>query len=112
MKVSLLPLFAVVPDWFNTINEEYQNNEQLQKLIKAAVQNELRHEWMYKGGVFLFRNKNYLPDKSTLLLVIIGEKHSSSREGFEKTWTRIRQVFYWIGMTKSVKQFIKSCVIC
>lgn len=74
MKVSLLPLFAVVPDWYNTINEEYQNNEQLQKLIIAAVQNKLRQDWMYKGGVLLFRNKIYLLDKSTLPLVIIVEK--------------------------------------
>ena len=49
---------------------------------------------------------------SSLLSAILSEIYSSTHEGYHKTLQRGRSVFYWVGMRKKIKEFIRQCDIC
>lgn len=86
-------LFAIsqqVPLWLTSIQEEVQSNSNLQDIVKL-VQNQF------------FKDRIFLLSESPLVPVIVNEIHSSTHEGFFKTFQRIRSVFYWKGMKKKYK---------
>lgn len=44
--------------------------------------------------------------------IILEEFHEGTHEGVLKTLKRLRAVFYWLGMHKSVLKFIQECNVC
>ena len=46
---------------------------------------------------------------------MIKEKHSGGlvgHFGFDKTWSFIKEKYYWPQMYKDVQKFVKSCGVC
>ena len=60
----------------------------------------------------MFKDKIYLNPESKLVNNIIGEFHGSTHEGFVKTFQRIKSNFYWKGIIKIIKEFIRQCYTC
>jgi hypothetical protein len=56
------------------------------------------------------KNKLVVPDvlKKEVMLTYHGDCHS----GRDSTVQRVQQVYFWIGMTEDIKNFIKSCDYC
>ena len=77
-------------------------------------------EFVMREGI-LYR-RNYRPGRQHLLVVpscmrqdLIRDYHDmpvSGHRGREKTLARLSQRFYWRGMEKSVKQYVRSCSFC
>ena len=77
-------------------------------------------EFVLREGI-LYR-RNYRPGRQYLLVVpscmrqdLIREYHDMPVSGHhrrEKTLARLSQRFYWRGMEKSVKHFVRSCSFC
>ncbi|KAB0793022.1 hypothetical protein PPYR_12642 [Photinus pyralis] len=74
---------------------------------------------------FIFKNTNlkiniYLNDLTTpenpdIIREILTQYHSKpigGHSGFHRTYSRIKQLFKWIGMKRDIKNFIKNCESC
>jgi len=40
------------------------------------------------------------------------QAHSIGHEGSFKTYNRLKDNYYWIGMNRDIKLYIKCCSIC
>lgn len=61
------------------------------------------------------KGRIYIPDCLELKLKILNFIHAStsaSHSGFDKSLQRARHDFYWPGLKKKVKKYIKKCDIC
>ena len=92
--------------------EEVLTNSKLQYLVKLVQEGEAVGPWEFKDGVLFFKSRIYLNSDSSLLPIIIQEFHSNTHEGIHKTLQRIRSVFYWVGMKKQIRDYIRHCDVC
>lgn len=103
---------APIPHWLESIQEEVRSNSTLQQLVKLCEQGEIVGPWKYQDGVLYFKNRIYLLANSSLMTTILSEIYSSTHEGYHRTLQRVRSVFYWLGMRKKIKEFIRQCDTC
>lgn len=101
-----------VPNWIETIKEECNRDPDILELIKSFLKGTLASDWSFTYGLHYYEGKLFLPAKSTLLPIVIKELHSSTHEGFDMTFFRIKQVFFWKRMSKTIKEVIKTCEVC
>lgn len=62
--------------------------------------------------LILYKEHIFLPTASYLTHDIIQEFHGSTHEGYVKTSQRLKANFYWKGMRRQVKEFIRGCDVC
>ena len=73
-------------------------------------------DYFLQDGLLYLNNKLVLPaDSSDIILQVLREFHSSpigGHSGFLRTHARIALYFFWPGMRKDIKAFIRSCLVC
>ncbi|WVY93439.1 hypothetical protein V8G54_032527 [Vigna mungo] len=72
-------------------------------------------DYTLHNGLILFKNRLWLNPDNTFRLKLIDEYHSTpigGHMGITKTVTRLLANFYWDGLRKDVKIFIRQCSIC
>lgn len=118
MTLSFLnPLSVVFPPWIETIEEEHASQQNVQQVIQACLHHKLSSECLYKEGILYFKYRIYLDSQSSLISVIVQELHNVElynvyHEGGEKSLFRIKQVFYWKRIMKSMKECNRAYDIC
>jgi len=68
-----------------------------------------------RQGLLLFKNRIHLGGAVDLHLQVLNFVHCdpiACHSGYERTMHRARRDFYWKGMKKSIKRFIRECPIC
>jgi len=66
-------------------------------------------------GLIFYKNKIWLNSSNPYKDKILNEFHNSpisGHMGFQKTYIRLRDNFYWNGMRDDVKTFVTQCLIC
>uniref|UniRef100_A0A6V7HLC1 RNA-directed DNA polymerase n=1 Tax=Bracon brevicornis TaxID=1563983 RepID=A0A6V7HLC1_9HYME len=123
--------------WEQLVEETIQNRPQLNsicgtdwyeskfKLVKS--QPDRFTEWKIENDILFYWQRDYekalIDDenpwkkvvKPSEIQTILHENHdlpSAGHLGKDKTLDRIRQNYYWIGMTKDVKKYVKECEVC
>lgn len=100
-----------VPQWVEAIKEEYIHPT-MKSLVDMCKNGGAGSSWELKGDILLYKNRIFIPADSKLIPTIIKEIHSGSHEGYHKSLHRIRKVFFWHGMRKNIREFIKNCDTC
>lgn len=55
----------------------------------------------------------YVPD--SLIQILLKDHHDipiAGHLGIEKTYERLRRMFYWPNMLESVKHYVRNCQVC
>lgn len=63
----------------------------------------------------LYKGRLVLPSSSPLIPTILQEYHNGlvgGHSGFLRTYKRILQEFYWMGMKGDIRKFVAECVVC
>jgi len=107
-----------IPFWqdFQKILAEVEEDAELQKIIKGLKENPgkqgqytLEHGRLHhKGRLVLSANSAWIPR-------LLAEYHTTSTGGHSgvfRTYRRISQSLYWIGMKKMVTDFVAACLVC
>lgn len=68
-----------------------------------------------REGLLYYRHKFMVSKHSNLKAQLLYEFHSSrigGHAGVDRTFLRLGANFFWQGMRKDVKEFVRSCVVC
>ncbi|XP_042974800.1 uncharacterized protein LOC122306438 [Carya illinoinensis] len=112
-------VFAIsypTPVWLDELKQAYLFDpvvqEQLAVLKNGAAANS---KFVIKHAVLMRKWKIYVPNSHELKLKLLHFKHASpstSHSGYHKSLQRARQDFYWPGLKKEVKTYIRECEVC
>ena len=109
------------PKQVELLVEEYQQDPHFSEVLESSgkVDSRFKQYSVRQDGVILFNNwsgysriclpRSIVPD-------ILKEVHNNitgtAHAGYEKTYKRIAQAFYWPRMSQDIKKFVYSCIIC
>lgn len=68
-----------------------------------------------KAQRLYYKDRLVLPQNSARIPIILKEFHSSAlggHAGYFRTFKRISNIVYWVGMRAAIKDFVAACEIC
>jgi hypothetical protein len=89
----------------------------LQELVTKWQNNHLNTKnYAYRDGLLFYKNRLCLGDDSFIRAQVLAFVHSDPMAGYfgyERTMQRAkRDFFFWKGMKKDLKKFIRECEVC
>lgn len=72
-------------------------------------------KYSLRDGLLLYKNRILLGKSPQLKAKVLSFVHCdpmAGRSGYEKTLHRAKKDFYWKGMRKDLKKFIRECELC
>jgi hypothetical protein len=115
-EATLSAISVPVVDWVDNLKLQYQQDPELLKLINQWQSNTLdSYKFSMWQGLLLFKNRIHLGGAVDLHLQVLNFVHCDpviGHSGNERTMQRAIRDFYWKGMKKSIKRFIRECPIC
>jgi hypothetical protein len=115
-EVALSLLSIPTPDWIEKLKEQYQKDEKLKSLLARWQSNNLNSsKYAFKDGLLFYKNILYLGSCQAIKEQVLAFVHSdpmAGHSGFERTMQRAKRDFFWKGMKKDLKRFIRECAIC
>lgn len=106
---------VVASDLETLIKASYMLDNTLLPFLQSAQQTSVNTDYSVVDGVIRRKGKIVVGPDSNLRSKIIGWLHSAPESGHfgrELTIRRVRGIFYWKGLTKDVRQFVRNCHIC
>ncbi|KAL4557540.1 hypothetical protein LXL04_035721 [Taraxacum kok-saghyz] len=106
------------PRWLegNSLLEGSEADPRLQKIISDLTTNPSSHSgFSLLNGKLYHKGKLVIPATSKWIPQLITEFHDSpsgGHSGFYRTYRRLAAQIYWIGMTKSIKDYVRACDTC
>ena len=105
------------PTWLSDLKSSYVINPAIQRIIQAiqsgqsvpsgfALCNDLL---FYKGRLYLGGNAR---DLQAIVLQQVHDSPLGGHSRYLKTFYRCKKDFYWIGMVKDLKQYVRECDVC
>lgn len=82
-------------------------------MIKAGQAKSIKYTW--DGKVFTRKGKLVVGSNVTLRTKLIRQFHDEpvgGHSGVQVTYNKLATVFYWKGMRKAVKQYVRECDVC
>jgi len=114
--VGLYAISSCQPIWITTIVDAYQQDAYARGLLqRLALSTIVDNKFTLYQGVIRKQDRIWLPSDTALQEQIVREFHSSPMGGHScipVTLRRIKQLFAWKGMAKSVQQYVKACTVC
>lgn len=94
----------------------YPQDNQIQSLL-TQLQNGGLDPSLYalKDGLLLYKDKVCIRANNPFKHHILLHMHSAplgGHSGYKKTYQRTKCDFYWFGMKKDIRQFIRECQVC
>ncbi|RVW13442.1 Transposon Tf2-2 polyprotein [Vitis vinifera] len=113
---KLYAITAPANTWLEQLRTSYAIDPKLQQIIKNLEQGSLASQnYKQRDRLLFYKGRLYIPASKELREQILYLLHSSPQGGhssFHKTLHRAKSEFYWEGMRKEVRRFIKECDIC
>ena len=113
---SLLAISQAQPVWLQAIVDLYHRNTEAQELLtKLAVCSGQDGQYTLRDGLIRYKNRLWVPadkDFTTKLIEAIHASPVGGHSGVPVTVSRLKNLFFWKGMTQQVHQFVQACLIC
>ena len=106
------------PQWVHSMKllEEVAMDPEIQKLIpKLQASPEAKPGFHVKQGILFYHGRLVLSPKSPSIPILLEEYHSTptgGHSGFLRTYRRLADNLYWVGMQRSVRDFVRACDVC
>lgn len=104
-----------IPDWVEQLRAENQSDPWLQRIHTQILRQEAKVGFQVKDGLLFFNDRFCLGPSSSLQTLIFTELHGSrmgGHAGIYWTLARIRLRFFWVGMNRNVREFVRDCRTC
>jgi hypothetical protein len=114
LSISLISF--PTPDWIEDLKALYSHNPDSKDLLLKLQQGlNTPKGFVLQQGLILKKGRIWVVQNSTFqkqLLEYIHSNPTSGHSGYHKTIHRAKSDFYWTGMRKDIKRFVKECSVC
>ena len=112
----LMALSQIQSNLLQLIEHSWQTDPHLQLIIQQKQQNAaLFPKYQWENRQLRRKGKLVVGDDADLRKSFLHWVHTSPQGGHsgrDATLKRLKQLFFWKGMTKTVQSYIRSCAIC
>lgn len=113
---EVIAISTMVPNWVESITSGYQHDPQASKLLKdLTVSGNGTGKFRLSEGILKLGNRVWVGNNVQVQHNILTSLHSSAiggHSGFQVTYHRIRKLFAWPGIKRSVREFVERCSVC
>lgn len=106
------------PMWMQEqqVQQEVHHDPFLKKMIVRLQENLASHPGfsMIQGSLF-FKDRLVISPKSSCIPILLKEFHASHMGGHSRclrTYRRMVESLYWVGMKTMIQEFVKGCDVC
>jgi hypothetical protein len=107
-------LSITIPQW--EFLERLKLDHSVQQLVQQIKDNPTAHpHYKVQHDLLFFNNKLFIPDSSPFKKLLLEEFHSTltaGHGGIDKTFGRLKENVYWVGMKQDVINFVNACLVC
>uniref|UniRef100_A0A0A9FY82 Integrase catalytic domain-containing protein n=1 Tax=Arundo donax TaxID=35708 RepID=A0A0A9FY82_ARUDO len=107
---------TVTPLWITEVAKTYAADPQCQQLLtQLAIIADPTSGYSLHSGVLRYKGRIHVGADTTVQNKIISSLHSSAiggHSGIAATYQRIKKLFHWLGIKKSVEVFVNECATC
>ncbi|GAU17006.1 hypothetical protein TSUD_37640 [Trifolium subterraneum] len=106
------------PTWADShkLLDEVAADRDIQDLIKELLKNPTaKPGYSVKNGVLFYHDRLVLSPNSPTIPLLLEEFHSTpagGHSGFLRTYRRLVDTIYWVGMQRTVRDFVRACDVC
>jgi hypothetical protein len=106
------------PQWLGgqKLLQEASQDVQIQRLISELTDKpDSKPGFAVQQGILFYQGRLVIPATSPSIPMLLAEFHNSpmgGHSGFLRTYRRIAANLYWIGMQKTITDYIRACDIC
>lgn len=105
-------------DLMQQIQDHYETDTACKEIIdQLKKDHQAKKHYSWTQGVLRRKSKIVVPAVVTLKDTLLEWLHSSGsggvgHSGRDATHQRVKDIFYWKGMTKDIQSYIRSCSVC
>ncbi|CAJ2641852.1 unnamed protein product [Trifolium pratense] len=109
-----LNVMVSVPKWLEgqKLLQEVAQYDQIQKMISELTDNpDSKPGFVVQQGILLYHGRLVIPATSPSIPLLLAEFHSTpmgGHSGFLRTYRRLAANLYWVGMQKTVRDFVRA----
>ena len=104
-------------DWYLKVASNYDRGEWIKELMEQLTLNQVnKPNYTLRNGLLRYKERMVIGDNDSIKKKILEALHNSpvrGHPGVQNTYCRIKQLFYWPGLKKAVKEeYVKNCDVC
>jgi hypothetical protein len=112
---SLSAISMAVPAWISDIEASYKDDAYFTNLVQQLVVNANSVlDFAIYSSTIRYKGRIYIGQSTDLKQKIVASLHSSvmnGHSGIKATYQRIKIIFYWPNLRKTVEEFVTQCHI-
>jgi hypothetical protein len=107
---------CVTPSWITDVENSYSQDTTYKSIIEQILINsQMLPHYSIHAGVLRYKGRICVGDNADLKKNILTSLHSSAiggHSGIRATYQRVKKIFHWPHLKKSVESFVAECVVC
>lgn len=114
-EILCMAISLTTSDLSILITASYELDAHLKDIIIKLHNNETISHYQWQHDLLRRKGKIVMGPDDNLKAKILNWNHASVEgwhSGSELTLRRVKAIFYWKGLSKSVKQFVRQCQVC
>uniref|UniRef100_A0A2N9HH28 Reverse transcriptase n=1 Tax=Fagus sylvatica TaxID=28930 RepID=A0A2N9HH28_FAGSY len=104
------------PTWLDDLRASYEEDEELRSLVsRLQASGEDEGPYTMNQGLLLYKDRFCMGKESGMKIKVLALIHDSplgGHSGYLKTLHRAKQDWFWHGMKKDIKAYIRGCDTC
>lgn len=114
-QLEVLAVSVAQPVWLEILTQTYTKFPVTKQLLTAlAVQNPMG-DYTLSEGVIKYKGRVLVPPDTDMQHQLIQALHSSAiggHSGYQVTYQKVKQLFYWAKMKQMIQQVVAQCQVC
>lgn len=114
--MHLAAVSECVPTWVQKLTEGYKEDPATKQLLtELAITPSNARGYTLQNGIIRFKGRVWVGNNNIAqqhILIALHDSGVGGHSGIAATYQRVKQLFAWPGIKKSVQSFVEQCTVC